>query len=103
MSNYTEQCLKNFVEMKSSYHLQIRFEIYYEEIQLYFYYNDESYFDVHQTITDLDVYLRGCNIHQLNWNTFAKIRIHNSTGPNYSQLCFKRNMKHLTRLDIQKR
>ena len=95
MSNYSEQCLKKFV--------QIRFEVYDSEIQVYFYYNDECYFNVHQAIKDLDNYLRQCNIHKLNWNTYAKIGIDNSTGANYSQLCFKRHLKHLTRLDIQKR
>ena len=103
MSNYIEKCLKKFVEMKATYHVQIRFEVYYSEIQVYFYYNDESYFNVHQAIKDLDNYLRQCNIHKLNWDTYAKIGIDNSTGANYSQLCFKRHLTHLTRLDIQKR
>ena len=103
MSNYTEQCLRKFVKMKASYHCQIRFEVYYDEIQVYFYYNDESYFNVQQVIKDLDNYLQECNVHKLNWNTFAKIGIDNSTGANYSQLCFKRHLKHLIRLDIQRR
>ena len=47
MSNYTEQCLKAFVEMKATYQVQIRFEVYDSEIQVYFYYNDECYFNVH--------------------------------------------------------
>ena len=103
MSNYTEQCLKKFVEIIATYHVQIRFEVYDSEIQVYFYYNDECYFNLHQAIKDLDNYLRQCNIHKLNWDTYAKIGIDNSTGANYSQLCFKRHLKHLTRLDIQKR
>ena len=70
MSNYTEECLKNFVN---------------------------------QTIKDIYNYLRQCNVHKLSWNTYAKIGIDNSTGANYSKLCFKRYFKHLTRLDIQKR
>ena len=45
MSNYTEQCLKNFVKMRTSDQVQIRFEIYSNEIQVYFYYDDENYFD----------------------------------------------------------
>ena len=98
MSNYTEECLKNFVKMKTSYQVQIRFEIYPNEIQVYFYYNDENYFNVTQTIKDLDNYLR-----QLCWNTYAHVGINNSIGPNYSQICFNRSFKHLTRLDIQKR
>ena len=70
MSNYTEECLKNFVN---------------------------------QTIKDIYNYLRQCKVHKLSWNTYAKIGIDNSTGANYSELCFKRYFKHLTRLDIQKR
>ena len=89
--------------MTASYHIQIRFEVWDSEIQVFFYYNDESYFNVHQVIKDLDNYLRQCNIHKLNWNTYAKIGIKNSTGANYSRVCFKRHLKHLTRLDIQKR
>ena len=58
MSNYTEECLKNFVKMKASDQVQIRFEIYPNEIQIYFYYNDENYFNVNQSIKDLDNYLR---------------------------------------------
>ena len=103
MNNYTEECLKNFVKMKTSYHVQIRFEIYPNEIQVYFYYDDENYFNVKQTIKDLDNYLRQYNVHKLSWNTYAQIGIDNSTGPNYSQICFNCHFKHLTRLDIQKR
>ena len=103
MSNYTEECLKNFVKVKASYQVQIRFEIYPNEIQVYFYYNDENYFNVNESIKDLDNYLRQYNVHKLSWNTYAKIGINNSTGPNYSEICFKRYFKHLTRLDIQRR
>ena len=103
MSNYTEECLRNFVKMRASYHVQIRFEFYPNEIQVYFYYNDENYFNVNQTITDLHKYLQQCNVHKLSWDTYAKIGINNSTGANYSELYFKRYYKHLTRLDIQKR
>ena len=103
MSNYTEQCLKNFVKMRTSYQVQIRFEIYSNEIQVYFYYDDENYFNVTETIKDLDNYLRQYNIHKLSWNTYAHVGINNSDGANYSQLCFNRSLKRLTRLDIQKR
>ena len=103
MSNNTEKCLRKFVEMTASYHIQIRFEVWDSEIQVFFYYNDESYFNVHQVIKDLDNYLRDCDINKLNWNTYAKIGINNSSGANHSLLCFKRQLKYLTRLDIQKR
>ena len=83
--------------------MKVRFELYYNQIQVYFYYDDESYFDIVQTIKELDDYLRQCNIHKLSWNTHAHVGINNSDGANYSQLCFNRSLKRLTRLDICKR
>ena len=102
MSNYTEECLKNYVKMRTTYQVQIRFEIYPSQILVYFYYDDEEYFDVLRTIRDLDKYLRKCNIH-LHWKTYAHVGIDNSTGPNNSEICFNRSIKRLTRLDIEKR
>ena len=102
-TNYTEQCLRKFVDAKESYHCRIRFEVWYNEINVFFYYDDESYFNLHNSITSLDNYLRQCNLHKLSWNTFATVGINNSCAANYSQLCFKRNLKYLTRLDLKKR
>ena len=102
MSNYTEECLKNYVKMRTTYQVQIRFEIYPNQILVYFYYDDEEYFNVLDVIKDLDKYLRRCNIH-LYWKTYAHVGIDNSTGANYSEICFNRSIKHLTRLDIEKR
>ena len=102
MSNYAEECLKNYVKIRTTNHVQIRFEIYRSQILVYFYYDDEEYFNVLRTIKDLDKYLRKCNIH-LHWRTYANVGINNSTGPNYSEIYFNRSIKHLTRLDIEKR
>ena len=102
-TNYTEQCLRKFVDTKESYHCRIRFEVWHNEINVFFYYDDESYFNLHNSITSLDNYLRQCNLHKLSWNTFATVGINNSCAANYSQLCFKRNLKYLTRLDLKKR
>ena len=102
MSNYTEECLKNYVKMKTSYQVQIRFEIYPSQILAYFYYDNEKDFDVLQSIKDLDKYLRKCNIH-LHWKTYANVGIDNVTGPNNSEIFFNRSIKRLTRLDIKKR
>ena len=101
MSNI-EQSLEKFIKMKESFYLKIRYERWPTEIQIYFYYHNENYFNVKQTIIDLDNYLCQYNEHRL-WNTLAKIGINNSMGANYSQLCFKKNFKYLTRLDIEKR
>ena len=102
-TNYTEQCLRKFVDAKESYHCRIRFEVWYNEINVFYYYDDESYFNLRNAITSLDNYLRECNLHKLSSNTFATVGINNSSTANYSQLCFKRNLKYLTRLDIKKR
>ena len=103
MSNYTKQCLESFVLTRTSDQIKIRFEIYPNEIEVFFYYNDENYFNITDTITDLDNYLQKCKIHKLSWNTYAHVGINNSDGANYSFLCFNRSLKRLTRLDIQRR
>ena len=102
MSNYTEECLKNYVKMKTTYQVQIRFEIYPTQILVYYYYDNEEYFDILRTIRNLDKYLRKCNIH-LHWKTYANVGIDNLTGPNNSEIFFNRSIKRLTRLDIEKR
>ena len=58
MSNYAEECLKNYVKMKKNYQVEIRFEIYPRQILVYYYYDNEEYFDVLRTIRMLDRYLR---------------------------------------------
>ena len=102
MSNYAEECLKNYVKMKTTYQVQIRFEIYPTQILVYYYYDNEEYFDILRTIRNLDKYLRKCNMH-LHWRTYANVKIDNLTGPNNSKIFFNCLIKHLTRLDIEKR
>ena len=102
MSNYAEECLKNYVKIKTTDQVQIRFEIYPTQILVYYYYDNEEYFDILRTIRNLDKYLRKCNMH-LHWRTYANVKIDNLTGPNNSEIFFNRLIKHLTRLDIEKR
>ena len=102
MSNYAEECLKKYVKMKTSYQVELRFEIYSSQIFVYFYYDDEQYFDVSRTIRNLYKYLTKCNMH-LHWRTYAHVGIYNVTGPNNSEIFFNRSIKRLTRLDIKKR
>ena len=102
MSNYAEECLKNYVEIKTTFQVQIRFEIYPNQILVYYYYDNEEYFDLLRTIRNLYKYLRKCNMH-LNWKTYANVGIDNLTGPNDSEIFFNRSIKRLTRLDIKKR
>ena len=102
MSNYAEECLKNYVKMRTTYQVQIRFEICLSKILVYFYYDDEEYFDVLRTIRNLNRYLQKCNMN-LHWKTFANVGIDNVTEPNNSDIFFNRSIKRLTRLDIKKR
>ena len=41
-TNYTEQCLKKL----ESYQCRIRFEVWCNEINMFFYYDDERYFNL---------------------------------------------------------
>ena len=88
--------------MKTTYQVQIRFEIYPTQILVFYYYDNEEYFDILRTIRNLDNYLRKCNIN-LHWKTYANVGIDNLTGPNNSEIFFNRSIKRLTRLDIEKR
>ena len=88
--------------MRTTYQVQIRFENFLSQILVYFYYDDEEYFDVLRTIRNLDKYLRKCNMH-LHWRTYAHVGIYNVTAPNNSEIFFNRSIKRLTRLDIEKR
>ena len=102
MSNYAEECLKNYVKMKKTHQVEIRFEIYPRQILVYYYYDNEEYFDILRTIRNLDKYLRKCNMN-LHCRTYAYVTIDNVTEPNSSELFFNRSIKRLTRLNIDKR
>ena len=102
MSNYAEECLKKYVKIRQTYQVQIRFEICPTQILLYYYYDNEEYFNLLRTIRHLYKYLRKCNMH-LNWKTYPNVEINNLTEPNDSEIFFNRSIKRLTRLAINKR
>ena len=102
MSNFAEHCLKNYVKMKTTVEVKIRFEIYPSQILVYYYYNNEEYFDLLKTMTNLYKYLQKHNLH-LNWITYPNVGIDNFNGINDSEIFFKCSIKRLTRLDIKKR
>ena len=102
MGNYVEYCLKKYVKIRETFQVRIRFEIYSNQILVYYYYDNEDCFDVLRTISNLYKYLRKCNMH-LNWKTYANVGIDNLTRPNDSKFFFDRSMKRMTRLDIKKR
>ena len=102
MSNYAEECLKKYVKTRETFEIRIRFEIYLSQILIYYYYDNDEYFDVLQTIRNLYKYLQRHNMH-LKWKTYANLGINNVTEPNDSEIFFNRFFKRLTRLDIKKR
>ena len=57
MSNYAEECLKKYVKIRETFKVRIRFEIYSNQILVYYYYDNEEYFDVLRTINNLYKYL----------------------------------------------
>ena len=102
MSNYAEECLKGYVKLRQTSEVHIRFEIYPNQIEIYYDYDDSEFFDLSRTIRNLNRYLQKCNMN-LHWKTFANVGIDNLTGPNDSEIFFNRLIKRLTRLDIKKR
>ena len=102
MSNYAEECLKKYVKLRQTFKVRIRFEIYPNQIVVFYYYNDSESFDLSRTIRNLNRYLQKCNMN-LHWRTFANVGIDNLTKPNDSEIFFNRSIKRLTRLDIKKR
>ena len=102
MSNYAEECLKCYVKIRETFQVRIRFKIFASNISLYYYYDNEQYFDLLRTIRNLRKYLRRHNMH-LKWKTYVNVAIDNSTEPNDSEIFFNGSIKRLTRLDIKKR
>ena len=102
MSNFAEHCLKNYVKMKTTVQVQIRFEIYSSQILVYYYYDNEEDFDLLKTMTNLYKYLQKHNLY-LNWITYPNVGIDNFNDVNDSEIFFNRSIKRLTRLDIKKR
>ena len=101
MSNYVKKCLKSYKKLKQTSEIQIDFEIYHNQIFVYYYYNNREYFNLSRTIRNLNRYLQKCNMN-LHWRTYAEVGIDNLTESNDSRLFLNRS-KHLTRLDIKKR
>ena len=102
MSNYAEECLKKYIKTRETFQVRIRFEIYSSRILLYYYYDNEEYFDLLRTVRNLYKYLQRHNMH-LNWKTYANIGIDNVTEPNDSEIFFNCSIGRMTRLDIKKR
>ena len=96
MSNYADECLKKYVKLTQTFKVQIKFEIYPNQILVYYYYDDSESFDLLRTIRNLNRYLQKCNMN-LHWRTYANVEL------NDSEIFFNQTIKRLTRLNIKKR
>ena len=80
MSNYAEECLKKYKKLRETFEIQIDFEIYLNQIFVYYYYDNKDYFNLSRTIRNLNRYLQKCNMN-LHWKTYADVGINNLTEP----------------------
>ena len=97
---------KIFLKIRNHVNCRFYYEISYDEIKVYYYYDNEDLFDVIKDINILMQFLRKCKFNKNNWNlTDIQTPILNAKKEgNYSDIIFKRNFKtFLTRLDIKKR
>ena len=96
MSNYADECLKKYVKLTQTFKVQIKFEIYPNQILVYYYYDDSESFDLLRTIRNLNRYLQKCNMN-LHWRTYANVELNNG------EIFFDQTIKRLTKLNIKKR
>ena len=97
-----EKCFKHFMKLRNHDDCRIRYQIYYDDIKIFYYYDDDDLFDVNKDIDILRKFFKKCKFDINGWNTTAEIGINNSTETNYSDIIFKKEFKFLTRLDIKK-
>ena len=105
-NNYEEKCLNHFIRIRNHYDCRLRFAICFENIKVFYYYQDDELFDVSKDVDILRQFLKKCKFDKLGWCTTAEIGINNSPDNNYSSdNIFNREnkFKFLTRLDIKKR
>ena len=99
---YEEKRFKHFMKLCNHDDCRIRYQIYYDDIKIFYYYGDDELFGVNKDIDILRQFFKKCKFDIHGWNTTAEIGINNSTETNYSDIIFKREFKFLTRLDIKK-
>ena len=103
--DYEKKCLKYFIKIRNHVDCRLYYEISYDEIKVYYYYDNEDLFDVIKDINILRQFFKKCKFNKNNWNlTDIQTPILNSKKEgNYSDIVLKRNFAFLTRLDIKKR
>ena len=103
MNKFEKKCFEHFKKLRNHEDCRIRCVICYDNIKVFYYYDDDELFDVNKDIDILRQFLKKCKFDINGWNTTAEIGIDNSTENNYSDIIFNREFKFLTRLDIKRR
>ena len=98
-----KKCFEHFKKLRNHDDCRIRYVICYDNIKVFYYYDDDELFDVNKDIDILRKFLKKCKFDINGWNTTAEIGINNRTETNYSAIIFNREFKFLTRLDNKKR
>ena len=60
--DYEEKCLKYFLKIRNHDDCKLYYEISYDEIKVYYYYDDEELFDVNKDINILRQFLKNVNL-----------------------------------------
>ena len=97
-----KKCFEHFKKLRN-HDCRIRYVICYDNIKVFYYYDDDGLFDVNKDIDIFRQFLKKCKFDINGWNTTAEIGINNRTETNYSAIIFNREFKFLTRLDNKKR
>ena len=102
LNKYEKKCFEHFKKLRNHEDCRIRCVICYDNIKVFYYYDDDELFDVNKDIDILRQFLKKCKFDINGWNTTAEIGTSNSTETNYSDIIFNREFEFLTRLDIRK-
>ena len=103
LNKYEKKCFEHFKKLRNHDDCRIRYVICYDNIKVFYYYDDDELFDVNKDIDILRQYLKKCKFDINSRKTMAEIGILNCTKTNYSDTLFNRGFKFFTRLDIKKR
>ena len=86
MNKYEKKCFEHFKKLRNHNDCRIRYVICYDNIKVFYYYDDDELFDVNKDIDILRQFLKKCKFDINGWNTTAEIGINNSTETNYSDI-----------------
>ena len=96
--SYERRCFKHFKKLHQHHNCFIRYEIFGNEINVFYYYKNDELFDVREDINILRQY----KFDLYNWDIEPAIGLFNNAETNYSNILFNREFKFLTRLDVKR-